>query len=159
MRDARRAADLRPRRAGPVRHLRVSREVAAPASTAWALLAELGRWPAWGPSVRAVQSDAPRVAPGVEGRVETPIGLRVPFRITQVVEGERWSWRVAGVPATGHAVTPLGDDRCRVELSVPIAGFPYTLVLWIALRRIAALAEQEAAGERAAARGRAVGTS
>ncbi|MFN3216539.1 MAG: hypothetical protein ACE367_08600 [Acidimicrobiales bacterium] len=46
------------------------------------------------------------------------------------------SWKVAGVPATSHAVEALGDDRCRAGFGVPVAAAPYLAVCALALRRI-----------------------
>lgn len=130
--------------------MQTSIDIAANASTVWPLLAEFRHWPAWGPSVRAVEADVASVAPGVRGRVQTAIGLWLPFEIERCEDERFWDWRVAGVRATGHRLLPLDGQRSRVEFSVPTLFFPYALVLDRGLRRLAALAE--ARGETLAKR-------
>jgi hypothetical protein len=93
--------------------------------------------------VRSVDADGPEVRTGVTGRVQTPIGLWLPFEITDVAPGRSWDWRVAGVGATGHRLVVTGPNACRVEFTVPAWGAPYTLVLRSGLRRLKSLAESE----------------
>lgn len=123
--------------------LRLRTEVAAPAATVWQLIAEFENWAAWGPSVRAVESPTDVVAPGVRGRVQTPLRLWLPFEITAVEPGRSWSWTVAGIEATGHTITPLSEGRCRVEFSVPAWFAPYALAVRVGLRRLRKLAEAD----------------
>lgn len=106
----------------------------------WKLISEFEYWPSWGPTVSGVRSESTVVAPGVSGQVRTPVGFWLPFVITEVVPGHSWSWRVAGVPATGHTVVPTGVDSCRLEFSVPWPFLPYVTVLRAGLRRVASLA-------------------
>lgn len=105
------------------------------------MLAEFRHWPAWGPTVRDVEADAPVVAPGVRGRVRTLLGLWLPFEITAAEPERSWEWRVAGVPATGHEISALGPGRTRVAFSVPALAAPYLLVLRLGLARLRRLAE------------------
>lgn len=102
-------------------------------------MSEYRRWSDWGPSVTAVEAPGSRVETGCRGRVKTAAGPWVPFEITRV-EGWSWDWRVLGIDATGHRVeqTPRGS---RVVFSAPRWAFAYAPVLWLALRRIARLAE------------------
>ena len=66
----------------------------APAE-AWDRYLRTGRWSQWAPQIRGVESDAPLIAAGVTGRVRAPLGLAVPFRVTEVDDAaRRWSWRV-----------------------------------------------------------------
>ena len=119
-------------------------DVAAPAEVAWALLTDLARWPEWGPSVRSARLDRGPFGPGARGRVETAVGMELPFEVTGFEAGRSWSWSVAGVAATGHRVEPLGDDACRVGFGVPAIAFPYLAVCRIALARIAEIAQRDA---------------
>lgn len=121
-------------------------DVSAPAERAWHELVELGCWPHWGPSVRSARLDdgTGRLHDGATGSVQTSVGLWLPFE----VDGWRddgpvwsWSWRVAGVPATTHAVTTLGPTRCRVEMSVPLWAPAYLGVIALALPRVKRRAE------------------
>lgn len=123
-------------------HLTVGIDVAAAPERVWPLLAEFRHWADWGPSIRAVESAAHTVAPGVAGRVQTVAGVWLPFVITQVTPGRSWDWSVAGIPATGHRLLHLPDGSSRVEFTVSRWLAPYTVVLRAALRRIRDLAEE-----------------
>ena len=127
-----------------MRHIAVDVEVDASVAVVWELIADIRRWAEWGTTVRRAESSASRVAPGVRGRVQTPLGLWLPFEITQVDEGRSWTWRVAGVPATGHRVVPLSPAACRLEFTVAWPLTLYAPALWVAVRRIRRLAEAEA---------------
>ena len=112
----------------------VSREITATPADAWRLLTDTRRWPAWGPSVVGVACEDRFIVAGSRGHVRTVGGLELPFRVTACAD-RRWTWRVAGVPATGHRVEPLGD-RCRVAFEVPSLAAPYALVCRRALANV-----------------------
>ncbi|CAN5438862.1 SRPBCC family protein [soil metagenome] len=118
----------------------ITREVDAPAERAWAVLVDLDRWPAWGPSVAEARLDdgsgGRRLTADSHGRVRPFVGPWIPFRVDAFDDGRSWSWRVAGVPATRHRVEPLGPDRCEVAFFVPVWALPYAVVCRVALRRI-----------------------
>ena len=128
-----------------MRHIRASIEVNAAADGVWRLLTEFDQWPKWGPTVVDVESEAAMVEPGVTGRVKTIAGPWLPFEITEVDDGCSWTWKVAGLHATGHSVAALGDARTLVEFSVPVAVAPYAVVLRAGLKRLKRLAEPDAA--------------
>jgi uncharacterized protein YndB with AHSA1/START domain len=114
----------------------VSRVVRAAPSAVWAVLTDLQAWPQWGPTVAGAELDgAGELALGAHGKVFTPVGVPLPFTITEFEPGRRWAWRVAGIPATAHGVEPVGDGT-RVYMSAPLPAAPYVPVLAIALRRI-----------------------
>ncbi|MFB6296770.1 MAG: SRPBCC family protein [Halobacteriales archaeon] len=119
------------------RRIEVSRELPVPADRAWSLLVDTERWPAWGPSVRAVDCSDREIKTGSTGHVETPVGIRVPFEIT-ACEPYRWTWRVARIPATGHRVEELGPEHCRVVFEIPLLAWAYVPVCCRALSRIEA---------------------
>jgi hypothetical protein len=122
------------------RRLVVSRAVDAPAARVRTILRDTERWPAWGPSVAAVDCADRLVREGSTGRVRIAgLGLWAPFVVT-TCRDRRWSWDVAGVPATGHVVEPLPDGRARVGIEVPPLAAPYAAVCGVALDRIASLA-------------------
>jgi hypothetical protein len=118
----------------------VSLQIETPPEIAWRLLTDTHEWPVWGPSVRAVRAPARHIAPGMTGHIQTPMGLWLPFRITDWEDGLSWAWRVAGLAATGHRVTPLGQAQCRVSFLIPGWAPLYRPVCETALRRIAARA-------------------
>jgi hypothetical protein len=120
--------------------LETRRRVEAGADRAWDLLVDTARWPEWGPSVRAVDCATRHIGPGSEGRIQTVLGPWLPFRITDWEEGRAWRWAVAGLPATGHRVIPLGPARCEVIFAVPAWAPFYLPVCAAALRRIDAIA-------------------
>lgn len=115
--------------------LSVSRHIDAPAEDVWRVLTDLEAWPVWGPSVTRAELDGERLALGATGRVYTPVGIALPFEITEFEPGRRWSWSVAGVSATAHAVEPDGAG-CRASMAAPLWAPAYLPVLAIALRRI-----------------------
>lgn len=121
------------------RRLLVSRTVDAPADTVWDILTDTERWPEWGPSVSAVESSTRYIESGTTGRIRTPIGLTLPFEITTFGQ-YRWEWAVAHVPATGHRVERLGEQRCRVSFELSPLAAGYVPVCKRALERIADLA-------------------
>jgi hypothetical protein len=128
---------------------RLSTEVAAPADRVWDELVELDRWPAWGPTVRAARLDdgSRRLHRSASGAVQTTVGVWLPFQVDDWHDdGVRraWSWRVAGVAATTHAVTAVDAERCRVEMTVPWWAPGYLGVVGLALRRIRRRAETRA---------------
>ncbi len=89
-----------------------------PASPGGSLI-DTREWPIRGPSVRAVETPADLIGPGMRGRIQTPVGLWLPFQITRWEPEHVWAWRVAGIDATGHRVEPLGPSRCRVTFEIP----------------------------------------
>jgi hypothetical protein len=120
------------------RRVVASRVVDAPVDRTWTVLRDTGLWPAWGPSVSAVDCADRLVRAGSTGRVRAA-GVWVPFRVTDCAD-YRWTWDVAGVPATGHAATSLADGRSRASIEVPALAAPYAVVCAVAVDRIARLA-------------------
>lgn len=118
------------------RRLVVSRVIDASADRAFETLRDTETWPAWGPSVEAVDCPTRYVEAGTRGRVRVAAaGVWVPFEVT-TCRDYRWTWRVARLPATGHAVEPLAASRCRVGVEVPPLAAPYVAVCKVALGRI-----------------------
>lgn len=60
---------------------------------AWERYADLDLWSTWSPQVRAVEAPERRLRTGLAGEVVGPLGVRVPFTVTDV--GPRsWTWEV-----------------------------------------------------------------
>ncbi len=127
--------------------LEVAATLNSPAAVAWQLLTDTHTWPEWGPSVRAVAAPTRFITAGTRGRVQTTPGLWLPFAITDWEEGRAWGWRVAGVPATGHRVTPLTTSSCRVAFTIPRWAPFYVPVCRLALRRLEVLATSHGPGD------------
>ncbi len=115
----------------------VDRRMAAPPESAWRVLIAVDQWPLWGPSVTRAELDdgATELTAGARGTVWTPVGVPLPFTVTEFVQGRRWGWTVAGVRATGHEVTPA-PGGCRVRFEVPWWATGYLPVCAVALARI-----------------------
>ena len=122
------------------RRVVAAREIDAPRERVWDILTDTEQWPAWGPSVRAVDCDRRYVEAGTTGRVRIPGGVWVPFRVT-TCEDYRWTWRVARIPATGHRVDAAGEG-CRAVFEIPLPAAGYAPVCWRALKRIEELATE-----------------
>ncbi|MGH3582093.1 MAG: SRPBCC family protein [Mycobacterium sp.] len=117
-----------------------TRHIDAPAGRVWAALTSLSAWPKWGPTVaRAELDDGGPLRLGARGMVWTPVGVPLPFEITEFVPDRMWAWKVAGVPATKHGVDPVGSG-CRAWMSAPLWAPAYLPVLGVALHRIDAMA-------------------
>ncbi|MEE4376271.1 MAG: SRPBCC family protein [Candidatus Competibacteraceae bacterium] len=123
--------------------IQVARIINAPPGPVWAILTDIQQWPHWGPSVRAVQCADRHICKGSSGRVLTALGFWAPFVITEFEEGRYWCWRVFGIPATGHRVESIGEDRCRLLFEIPTLATPYAVVCKIAMKRIAHLSKAD----------------
>lgn len=122
----------------------VERAIAAPRWAAWDVITDLDAWPRWGPTVRGAElSETGPLRLGSRGKVWTPVGVPLPFEITEFDDGHAWAWKVAGVAATRHSVEEF-DGGCRVSFGVPPWAPVYLTVCAIALRRIDELAVQRA---------------
>lgn len=120
----------------------VDRSMPVPASAAWDVITDLDAWPVWGPSVTGAELDGRGpLRLGSRGRVTTPVGVPIPFEITEFDDGRAWAWKVLGVPATRHEVIPTSDG-CTVSFGVPIWAPAYLTVMALALPRIERLARQ-----------------
>lgn len=113
----------------------VHRDIVAPAEEVWRLLVDLDAWPRWGPTVAGAELDDAPLRLGARGRIWTPVGVPLPFEITEFVDGRSWAWKVAGVDATRHEVVARGDG-CRLSFGVPWWAPGYLAVFVIALGRI-----------------------
>lgn len=129
-----------------VRTAWVHRDIAAPAEKVWELLTNIDCWPDWGPTVRRAELDGDSFDVGATGTVATVAGVTLPFEVTAYEAGRRWSWTVAGIPATDHAVVALGPHRSRAGFGVPWPAAPYLAVCAVALRRLESLAVEKGLG-------------
>lgn len=123
------------------RRVIVSRLIDAPPRRVWRCLIDTDRWTEWGPSVTGVRCPDRFVRRGSRGQVRIPIGLWLPFVVTEC-DHLRWTWRIAGVTATGHAVSAV-DGRARVSFELPPLAAPYAVICWLALRRLARVVDGE----------------
>jgi hypothetical protein len=123
------------------RRLEVARSVEADPDRVWTVLTDTELWPRWGPSVTDVECSDRFVHEGSTGRVRTPVGVWLPFTVRTCTD-RRWTWDVAGVPATGHRVEGRdGGKRALAVFELPPLAAGYAPVCRRALRRIGELAE------------------
>ena len=119
----------------------VKRELRASPESAWDLLTDTTKWRWWGPTVRSVTCSDRYIRKGSSGKVRTPIGLWFPFSITEYEHENYWTWKVAGIQATGHRLIQLNTDFSIVAFELPLSWMPYVIVCWIALKRMARILE------------------
>jgi hypothetical protein len=111
-------------------------------ATVWRRYEQLALWSTWSPQVHEVIAAAPRIAPGVNGLVVGPLGLRVPFEVLAVDdEAMEWSWHVRFglVHATlDHVVRPApGGSETELVVDGPaVVVVTYRPLAAIALRRL-----------------------
>jgi hypothetical protein len=121
------------------KRLVVSRVIEAPLRMVWQIITDTEQWPRWGPSVRAVRCRERFIRAGSRGEVLTPIGVWLPFTVVNFERDCSWDWKIGAIQATGHRVSTLGEDRCRLSFDMPWWASFYLLVCLLALRRIAHL--------------------
>lgn len=122
--------------------LEISRTLTAPEEHLWRIVTDTRLWTVWGPSVRAVDCPDRYIGPLSSGRIQTPVGLWLPFAITGFTPGRFWSWRIGRFAATGHRLVARGPESCDLVFDMPWWALFYLPVCWYALGRIARLADR-----------------
>lgn len=125
------------------RHIEVYRDMCVSCDVVWDIITDTTRWIEWGPSVIAVKCRDRYIRKGTMGQVQTAIGMWVSFKITDYEEGKYWSWRVFGIPATGHRIESKRQGICRLIFEIPLIIAPYVIVCKGALQRIACIVEKQ----------------
>jgi uncharacterized membrane protein len=127
--------------------LEASTEIDAPAARVWELVQDVERWPQVLETVTSVEplSQGP-LATGSRYRVVQPRLRPAVWSVTGYVPGRSFRWVAPnpGVATTGdHAVTPLGDTRSRLDISIEHRG----PLAWLAGRLTRKLTEDYLAKE------------
>ncbi|WP_228122304.1 SRPBCC family protein [Saccharothrix syringae] len=111
----------------------------APADVVWERYAQPALWPRWAPQITGVETSAPRLAPGVTGRVRAPLGVRVRFTVTAVDHTARtWAWDARLGPLRlhlRHGVAPDGGTWLTVRGPAAVV-LPYLPLARLALHRL-----------------------
>jgi hypothetical protein len=111
-------------------------------ATVWRRYEQLALWSSWSPQIREVIAARPTIAPGLNGLVVGPLGVRMPFQVL-AVDAEAMEWRshvrLGLVHATlDHVVRPApGGCQAEVVIDGPapvVVG--YRPLAAIALRRL-----------------------
>ena len=116
--------------------MNVSKTIDAPVDTVWSILIDTDLWPQWGPSVTQVNYSQRWLEKGATGHIKTAVGLWLPFKVTLFDPPNYWHWKVAGIPATGHRLTPQSKTSCQLSFEFPFMAFPYGIVCKKALMNI-----------------------
>ena len=103
----------------------------------WDLITDTDQWPRWGPTVKAVRTPERYISEGSEGQVLTPLGIWLPFIVTDYEHKCFWNWKVASVRATGHRLQVADAGCALLWFEVPVIAFPYIAICRMALSRIA----------------------
>jgi len=86
-----------------------ARGAASPA-LAWERYSLLVHWPQWSPQITSVDADGDRLRTGLAGVVHGPLGVAVPFTVTEVDDAAMtWAWTARLGPAQlrlHHGVEP-----------------------------------------------------
>jgi uncharacterized membrane protein len=106
--------------------LEASTEIDAPAPRVWEHVQDVERWPDLLETVTSVEPLTPGpLATGSRYRVVQPRLRPAVWSVTAYVPGRsfRWVSPNPGVATTGdHTVTPLGDQRARLDLTIEHRG-------------------------------------
>ena len=103
----------------------------------WELITDTSQWNRWGPTVKAVRTPQRFIGLASEGQVLTPLGIWLPFVVTDYEHERFWNWKVASVRATGHRLQSTDDGGAILWFEVPLIAFPYLVICRMALSRIA----------------------
>lgn len=123
-------------------------DIQAPPTAVWRVLSDVAAWPAWLPTVTAVEPlDARELAPGARYLVRQP-RLRATTWVVDEVDAPRrftWSARSPGLQMVArHTVAPTAAGSA-ITLSFTFAGWIGLVVARLYGRLTASYLEQEAA--------------
>lgn len=104
--------------------------------TVWDLITDTAKWPQWGPTVKKTKCSDRFIRKGSQGLVLTPLGIWLPFVITEYEDGRFWTWKVASIRATGHRVQAEQAGGCYLWFDMPMIAWPYIAICQMALNRI-----------------------
>lgn len=125
--------------------------IAAPADEVWEVLSDIRGWPAWTPTVTAVDGPVPPLRVGHVHLVSQPRRRPRSYTVEDLVDGRSFSW-TSGNQAmrqqADHEVVPAGEG-CFVTLSFEMTGTLGNLLANLAATRIRALVDTEAASLKA----------
>lgn len=108
----------------------------------WSRYENLALWSTWSPQIQEVIAGTPRIAPGLNGLVVGPLGIRVPFEVLTVdPEAMTWTWHVRFGPVNAtleHVVRPApGGSSTDLVIDGPApVVLGYRPLAALALRRL-----------------------
>ena len=119
------------------KYISVGKTFSASPNILWDLITDTTQWSRWGPTVKAVRTSERYISKGSRGQVLTPLGIWLPFVVTDYEHEHFWNWKVASVRATGHRLQSADVGGANLWFEVPVIAFPYIAICWLALNRIA----------------------
>ena len=103
----------------------VTVDISAPPEVVWAVLADVGSWPAWTASVTSVRPSGPDpLQVGSRARIKQPRLPATVWTVSELVEGERFTWTATGPGVhtrASHRVVGTADGS-RATLSINQGG-------------------------------------
>jgi uncharacterized membrane protein len=101
-------------------------EILAPPKRVWDVMIDVERWPEWTSSVTSVELlDGSPLRIGSRARIRQPRLAAALWTVTTIEPLRYYEWRsvLPGLTSIGgHRIEALGDERCRVVLSVEWKG-------------------------------------
>ena len=124
----------------------------APVSRVWAVYTDVVRWPEWTASVTSARIEpSTPLAIGSTATIKQPRFPQVAWTVTEFEPLRRWTWenRSPGAWTVAlHELTPIGDGRTRVDLSIDQRGLLGRPIGWLARRTTRRYLRMEAEGLR-----------
>lgn len=106
-------------------HLEKEVQVAAPPSTVWSVLQDIGKWGEWTATVKSIEvlDDGP-LRTGQRAKIALAGAPAGTWTVTEVHDGGSFTWtaNLRGVKTlAGHVIVPSGDGT-RVRLTLDMSG-------------------------------------
>ena len=114
-------------------------DIDAPASTVWAVVSDVERWPEWTASISSVERS--RTGPLAVGERVVVTQPRLPtltYTVTEVDEGRSFTWSAGSAVSHGvgeHVLTPRVNGGCTATLRLTQRG-PGARLVGVLLDRI-----------------------
>ncbi|OAA29546.1 Polyketide cyclase / dehydrase and lipid transport [Frankia sp. EI5c] len=125
----------------------------APADEVWAVMRDVRRWPAWTPTMTAVDTADDELRDGSVARIRQPRLPVAEWTVTDLVAGEGFSWisRATGMTTVAdHRISPApAGNQVTVRLSLRQSGPLAPVVGLLMGRLVRRYVDTEAQGLRA----------
>ena len=137
--------------------------IAAHPDQVWPVLAAVVDWPAWTPTITAVEPlGDPTLVVGARYRIRQPKLAAATWTVINLDPGRCFTWEnsTLGVKAlAAHVLVPLAGGHTRVELTVDLRGPLSSLIEALAGGLTQSYIEQEAAALKAHVEGQPTSTT
>lgn len=107
------------------RFFETTRPINASPVSVWEVISDVARWPQWTPTIDSVELlDQGPLRVGTRAKVRQPKLPQALWEVTEVVEGEHFTWEAKGPgmkTIARHVVTPVGTGS-TITLSIEQTG-------------------------------------